>query len=284
MVSVASLKRSTALVFAALLLFIWAICPGAAQPQTQLVWYGQSAFKLVTPAGHVLFIDPWLLNPVNKNGKNDLAQVDKADLILISHGHFDHVGQAGEIARRTGAKLVTTLDLGNALARYGGFPKDQMSYQTLGNFGGVLSFFDGEVKVALVPAVHSSHVNGKDIGATGDDEYHWGGAPAGFVIVVKGGPTIYHTGDTDLFGDMRYVPQFGKIDLMLACIGDHFTMGPARAAEAVALVDPAKVVPMHYGTFVPLMTGTPEQFASELKQRKLDGKLLLLRVGVPMTF
>jgi len=255
----------------------------AAVPPTELTWYGQSAFKLVTPAGHVLFIDPWIVNPLNKNGKDDLAKIDRADLILISHGHFDHVGQAMEIANKTKARLVATLDLGGAIAKYGGYPKDQMSFETLGNFGGVLNFFD-EVRIAFVPALHSSTVNGKELGVNDDDESHFAGAPGGFVIMVKGGPTIYHTGDTDLFADMINIAKYGKIDLMLACIGDHFTMGPERAALAVGLVNPGKVVPMHYGTVLPMMTGTPDKFARVLDAKGLSQKFMPMTVGKPITF
>lgn len=240
--------------------------------KTQITWYGQSAFKIVTPNGHILFVDPWLENPVNKHGKEDLAAIDKADLILVSHGHFDHVGESAEIARRTKARLVATFDLGANLATYGGFPKEQMGYDTLGNIGGTLSFFDDEVKITFVEAVHSSSVNRKDLGLGTDDENHWAGAPAGFLIRIKDGPTIYHTGDTDLFGDMALLRIYGDIDLMLVCIGDHFTMGPKAAAEAVKLVQPKRVVPMHYGTFLPMMTGTPEQFKVELKALGLDDR------------
>ncbi len=256
----------------------------AAVPTTQLTWYGQSAFKLVTPMGHVLFIDPWILNPVNQQGKDDLAKIDRADLILVSHGHFDHVGQAVEIAKKTKARLVATLDLGGAIARYGGYPKDQMGFDTLGNFGGVLELLDGEVKIAFVPAIHSSTVNGKELGVNEDDESHFAGAPGGFVITIKGGPTIYHTGDTDLFTDMSLIAKYGKIDWMLACIGDHFTMGPALAAEAVSLVKPVKVVPMHYGTFLPVMTGTPDKFARALEAKGLGQKFMPMTVGKPVTF
>lgn len=255
----------------------------AAKP-TQLTWYGQSAFKLVTPAGHVLFIDPWIVNPVNKNGKDDLTKIDRAELILVTHGHFDHVGQAVQIAKKTKARLVATYDLGGAIAKYGGYPKDQMGFDTLGNFGGVLEFFDGEVRIAFVPAVHSSTVNGKDLGVNDDDESHFAGTAGGFVIKVKGGPTIYHTGDTDLFADMSNIAKYGKIDVMLACIGDHFTMGPERAALAVELVKPMKIVPMHYGTFLPAMTGTPDKFASALQTKGLGQKFLPMTVGKPLTF
>jgi L-ascorbate metabolism protein UlaG (beta-lactamase superfamily) len=256
-----------------------AVTPAHAAGQTQLTWYGQSAFKIVTPNGHVLFVDPWLVNPVNKNGKEDLAAVDRADLILVSHGHFDHIGNAVEIAKKTRARLVATYDLGANLATYGGFPRDLMGYDTLGNFGGTLSFFNGEVSITFVPAQHSSSINRKDLGLGSDDENHWAGAASGFLIKIQHGPTIYHTGDTDLFGDMAQLRKDGEVDVMLTCIGDHFTMGPKGAAEAVKLVSPKRVVPMHYGTFLPMMTGTPEQFQAELKELNLNEKLAPMTVG-----
>ena len=94
------------------------LIPIAAQAaNTELTWYGHAAFKIKTPSGKVLLIDPWISNPANKTGKEDLAALNKADLILVSHGHFDHVGDSVEIAKKTGAKLVATFDLGKALAQ-----------------------------------------------------------------------------------------------------------------------------------------------------------------------
>lgn len=255
----------------ALLLLLFT--PLAALAATELTWYGHAAFKIVTPKGHVLLIDPWITNPANKHGKEDLAALNKADLILLSHGHFDHVGDSVEIAKKTGAKLVTTFDLGQAMAQYGGYPKEQMGYDTLGNFGGELTLLDGEVKVAFIPAIHSSTVTEPE----GAKNIHDGGNPGGFLITIKDGPTIYHTGDTDVFGDMKLVPQFHKVDVMLAAIGDHFTMGPARAALAVQLVKPKLVIPMHYGTF-PILNGTPDALQKALKKRHSSAKLKVMAV------
>lgn len=239
--------------------------------QTELTWYGHSAFKIKTPNGKTLLIDPWITNPANKNGKADLAAITRADLILISHGHFDHVGNALAIAKKTGAHLVSTFDLGNALVTYGGFPKAQAGLDTQGNFGGELTLLGGEVKVAFIPATHSSAVmdeNGKDI--------HEGGNPGGFLITVKNGPVIYHSGDTDVFNDMALVPRFHKVDVMLACIGGHFTMGPERAALAAKMVGPRMVVPMHYGTF-PVLDGTSAEFKSALVKQGVKAKLVVMQ-------
>ncbi len=274
------------LAYSLLILLFVAVLPatGRAAGQTELTWYGHAAFKVVTPKGHVLLIDPLFINQMNPDGQKDLDSLTKADLILISHGHFDHVGNANEIARKTGARLVATYDLANAMATYGGYPKDQMGYDTFGNFGGTLRFFDGEVTIAFIPAVHSSSVNPKDLKVGSQaDQPEFGGNPSGFLVMIEDGPAIYHTGDTDLFSDMTLIPHFRQVDVMLACIGDHFTMGPGRAAEAVALVQPNMVVPMHYG--IPdVLSGTVEDFERALHQKQLGRRLLPMSVKKPLVF
>jgi L-ascorbate metabolism protein UlaG (beta-lactamase superfamily) len=215
----------------------------------------------------VLAIDPWFQNPKTPD-KEAGTKLEKVDYVLVTHGHSDHVGEAGALAQRTGAKLVSSIDLGRALVKGGGFPEAQASRETQGNVGGAIEA--GDATVIMVPAMHSSDV-------MNDGGHPGGGNPVGFVIKVKGGPTIYHTGDTDVTMDMRQIPE---LDVMLACIGGHFTMDPRGAALAASYVRARTVVPMHFGTF-PLLKGTPEQLEAALKGK---AKVRVLEPGKPASF
>lgn len=132
-----------------------------AEGQTQLKWFGQAAFSLTTPKGKVFLIDPWLSNPVNpgaKEGKDPLASVAKVDYILLTHGHRDHVGEAVQIANKTGAILITNPELAANLVKLSDFPPKQAQIDAIMGIGGEIRIADGEVTVAMTPAIHTSSV------------------------------------------------------------------------------------------------------------------------------
>lgn len=225
----------------------------------QLTYYGHSAFKLALPSGKILLIDPWIANPLNDHGKEDVAALDKVDLICLTHAHGDHVGDAVEIAKRTRATLVANYDVAAAVRAVLGYPAELADTEAVGHIGGEVRLLDGELTARFTPAWHGSAAERGD-----KSPPVYGGTPSGLVLTLHDGPTIYHTGDTDLFSDMALVSRFTPIDWMLVCTGDHFTMGPKRAAAAVEFVKPRFVVPIHFGTF-PLLTGTPEALEKEMR-------------------
>ncbi len=243
--------------------------PAAAQ-ETKLKWFGHAAFSITTPKGKVLLIDPWLSNPSNpeaKEGKDPLAAVPKADYILITHGHRDHVGDAAEIAKKTGAVLICNPELAGNLVKLAGFPEKQAATDAIMGIGGEIQIADGEVTIAMTPAVHSSSVYNPKAGPN-EAERAYGGNPAGFVIIIKDGPTIYHSGDTAYFKDMETMGESYSIDLALLNIGGHFGMEPRMAAKAAQSVRAKVAVPHHFGTF-PGIAQTADGFAAELKRLKI---------------
>ena len=249
--------------------------------KTKVTWYGQAAFKIVTPSGGVILIDPWLTNPKNPD-KSAVAKVGKVDYILITHGHGDHVGNAVEIGKATGATLVTAIGLGNNITSMLGYPPKQATTPSLGNVGGTIELPKAGARVTIVNAVHASEIKVKDP-APGMPMRVASGNPVGLVLQVDNGPVFYHTGDTDVFTDMQLIARFYKVDVMLAAIGGHFTMDPTRAAAAVEFVKPKIVMPMHYGTFG-LLKGRPNHLQAAMDKIGVKTKMVVMQPGDTRNF
>ena len=225
----------------------------------ELLWYGQSAVKITSPGGKVILVDPFISNnPKTPEALKDLAKLGPVDLILVTHGHGDHVGDTAKIAEMTGAKVALNADMGHTFGTLGVVPYKQL---VRFNKSGPIEPVDG-ITVTMVHAEHSSEFVHTD--ADGHKRVHPGGEPAGFIIELENGYRIYHAGDTGVFADMTFIGDYYAPDLTLLPIGGHFTMDPAHAAYAVKhLLKSKRVVPIHYGTFPPLK-GTPEAFKAAL--------------------
>lgn len=215
----------------------------------KLKYYGHANFQLDNGEISVL-IDPFFNdNPVNAMKVEDV----KCNYILVSHAHFDHIGDAIEISKRTGATIISTAEIANMVAENG--CKSHAMH-----IGGKCNFEFGFVKATM--ALHGSGIAG--------------GHAAGFIINFFG-KTIYFAGDTALFGDMELIGRLNKIDYALLPIGDNFTMGPEDAIEAVGLLNPKTVVPMHYNTW-PLIEQSPQDFKTEVENR-FDLRVEIINFG-----
>lgn len=261
------------LTFAAMLLFAGGLSAQAGE--TRVIWHGHATVEIVTPKGAVLMIDPWLGNPKNPHkDEKPITSLERVDYILLTHAHNDHIADAAAIARKTGARLVGQPELGKQMRALKGYPGEQMGFDTLMNIGGTIQVADGEVSIAMTPAVHSS---GMDDPFAKEDAKRspvvYAGNPAGFVVSIKDGPTIYHTGDTSYFGDMALIGQMYAPDLALLAAGDHFTMGPKMAARAGKAVQAGVAVPIHWGTFG-VLAQSMDPFVAEAKKLGLNYRII----------
>ncbi|MCE4617564.1 MAG: metal-dependent hydrolase [Desulfurococcales archaeon] len=216
-------------------------------------FYGHSAFELWISNRKIL-IDPWLSHPLKVA---DPSEIKNVDYVLITHGHFDHIGDAITILKNNpNAKVVAVYETADHVAKQVGDAGRAIG----ANIGGPVRLEDN-LKVAFVPANHSSPV----------------GAPTG-VVVIGDEATVYHAGDTGITSEMELIGKIYKPDIALLPIGGHFTMDPVEAAYAVAMIKPKVVIPMHYGTF-PVLYGTPEEFKQELQKLGIDVEVVILKPG-----
>ena len=207
-----------------------------------VTWLGHASFRIESPGGKRIYVDPWLDNP---NCPGSEREPERVDLIALTHGHDDHVGNTVELAQRFDCPVVALVELRGWLAGRG--VPENMAHAP--NKGGTVEI-DG-VRVTLTDANHSSSVYE-------DGSFLYLGEPAGLVLELENGFTLYFAGDTNVFGDMQLIGRIYGPDVAVLPIGDHFTMGPREAAVALELLGVSRCIPCHYGTF-PLLVGTPDE-------------------------
>ena len=210
-------------------------------PPLSITWFGHSTFLLRTPGGKRVLFDPWFTG--NPSCPDAMKKPPKADVILVSHGHFDHIEDLILSARDSNAPVVGIFELCDWLGRKGiqnTSPMNKGGSQTVAG-----------LRVTMTDARHSG-------GFVDNGQMVYMGEPAGYVITLEDGRTIYYAGDTCLFGDMKLIGEMYKPEIAFLPIGDRFTMDPAAAARACEFLGVRQVVPMHWGTF-PLLTGTPDE-------------------------
>lgn len=222
-----------------------------------ITWLGHSSFRIRTPGGKEILFDPWYTgNPAFVES----ARPKSADLILISHGHFDHFTDAAAIAKSTGATVVGIWEITSYLGTKGLQKVEPM------NKGGTI--MTNGLRITMTDARHSSSFDDSGIVYLGE--------AAGFIVKLENGQTLYFAGDTSLFGDMKVIGELYQPDIAFLPIGDRFTMGPDTAAIAAQWLGVKQVVPMHHGTF-PLLSGTPEQLEQHLAGKGIE--VLKLKPG-----
>lgn len=249
-------KTTVTTLVTALMSLVWL----ATAQATDLQWFGHAAVKITSDTGKVIVIDPFIMkNPKTPEELKDLAKIGKVDLILVTHGHGDHMADLSALAKMTGAKVAVNADIGHTFGTLGIVPYKQLIRF---NKSGAIKPIEG-ITVTMVRAEHSSEVVHKDP-QSGEKRVFPGGEPAGYIIELENGFKIYHAGDTGVFGDMKLIGELYDPDLSLLPIGGHFTMDPTLAAYAVNnLLKSKMVLPIHYGTYG-VLKGTPEQLKEAL--------------------
>jgi L-ascorbate metabolism protein UlaG (beta-lactamase superfamily) len=255
----------------ALALGLAAMAPAiAGQAKTELLWLGQAAFRIDTPSGKVILIDPFITqNPKTPAEWKDLDKLGKLDVILVTHAHGDHIGDAPTLAKKQNIQIWGPAGLADPLVELGILTPELAPRMAK---GGTIRPVGPDIAITQVHAEHSSefvYVNPE----TKKREVHVGGEPVGYIIKLEDGFTIYHMGDTGLFGDLALIGQRYRPDLLLIPIGGHFVLNPSDAAEATRMIRSHFTIPMHYGT-TPQPAGTPEQYLAALGKTATEVKVM----------
>jgi len=236
------------------------------QGKIDILWLGQAGFRIKTPGGKIILIDPWITGgpKTPPQFKNDLAAIGPIDLLLVTHAHVDHIGDAPALAKMNNTKLYGPADMVTPLIFLGLLPAD-LGHRF--NKSGSITPLPG-IKVTAVKAEHSSLLVHKNP-VTEKMEAHHAGEAMGYIIELENGFKIWHMGDTGLFGDMKFIGEYYKPDLVMIPIGGNFTMGPDDAAYALRTwVKPKMVIPMHYNSN-PMTKGTLAEFQEAMKGSKI---------------
>ena len=236
--------------------------PNTNEAKTEVLWLGQAGFRIKTPGGQTIVIDPWITGgpKAPPTYKADIAALGKVDLLLVTHAHVDHIGDAPALAKLHKTVLYGPGDMITPLVTLGIMPAE-LTHRF--NKSGSVKPLPG-IKVTAVKAEHSSLLVWKNP-ATDKLEAHPGGEAIGYIIELENGFKIWHMGDTGLFSDMKFISEHYKPDLVLIPIGGNFTMAPEDAAFALRTwVKPKMVVPMHYNSN-PLAKGTLAEFQAAMK-------------------
>lgn len=228
---------------------------GKLNKDIELTYLGHSTFKIKSPGGKVLILDPWVMG--NPACPDEMKKVEKVDIIAVTHAHFDHIGDAVAIGREHQPKVVGIYETCVWLNSKGVENIAPM------NKGGTQEV-DG-IKFTMVHADHSCGIQEED------GSIIYGGEAVGYVLEFENGFRVYHAGDTAVFSDMKLIAEIYKPELAMIPIGDLFTMSPTEAAYACRFLQAKHVIPMHYATF-PLLTGTPAQL------RELTGDIKGLEI------